>query len=1114
MSVRQTPEPLEALLREQEALKQVATAVAENQPAEQVLQLAVRETAELLDADLCVGVRVEGARFVVIGSVAQDEDADFPPGAELELLEGSLIERAVQSGETVVVPDFSADRFQGRLRARGYRAGAVAPILGPGGVWGTMSIAYREPRPDMDSVAPRLERFVALLALGVRAADARGLDEARERLAAMLEWSDVAIVATEPDGTISAFNRASEALFGWPAREIVGRSVDVLLPPDRADEVALIQRVYEGEQIPPFETERVCRDGRLIEISLAIAPIRDRDGAIIGVSATARDLHDQRRSEAAQARLAAVLDQSHEAIAAFDADGRVTEWNKAAERLFGYPAQEVVGAPVQLLAAGDGDGDEQARVIERVMAGESLRYATVRRAKSGEGIDVEVSVAPVRDVRGRIRGGSVVVRDLREVHRQQRAARAAAERAMLVADAARAIAEASTQDDAIRAVAELLAGRLADWARVVVTDGAAHGTARSDMAGPLAGTAARENRAVEASAPDGRLLAVPMRGRSGALGAVVLGSVRGFDPDDRRLAEEIADRLGRALESAELHAAMRVAQERFRAAFEHAPIGMALVVLRDSGPSEVVEVNQALCDITGFEREVLLARRPSALLDPGDRRLFEPLRRLFAGEATHASVEQRMIHERGHVLDVHVRAAVVAGAGGDGRHVVAQVQDVTERSRYEHELRFLADHDHMTGLLNRRAFLRALDHEVAQVRRYGFSSSLLIVDIDNFKYINDNYGHATGDELLTCFAQVARRRLRETDTIARLGGDEFALLLSHTGADEARRVAETLLMEGRDRVAVRVGDRMVRCTVSVGVSVIEPDTRLSTEELLVEADVAMYDAKEAGRDRASAAGDAQLDRMRTRLTWSERIREALDKDGFALVEQPILGLAGARVERSEVLVRLRDGDRLTPPSVFLPVAERFGQIQAIDRWVIRGAIELLAERQAHGVRLGLEVNLSGLSISDRAVVDFIAAEVRNAGIDPTALTFEVTETAAIENISRVRALARTLSDLGCQFALDDFGSGFGSFYYLKHLPFDVVKIDGDFIKELPRNRTDQLTVQAIVQIARGLGNATVAEFVQDDDTIELLREYGVDYAQGYHVGKPRPVLLRPAFGLA
>jgi EAL domain-containing protein (putative c-di-GMP-specific phosphodiesterase class I) len=253
------------------------------------------------------------------------------------------------------------------------------------------------------------------------------------------------------------------------------------------------------------------------------------------------------------------------------------------------------------------------------------------------------------------------------------------------------------------------------------------------------------------------------------------------------------------------------------------------------------------------------------------------------------------------------------------------------------------------------------------------------------------------------------------------------------------------------------------------------------------------------------AGDAgaQLDRMRTRLTWSERIRDALDKDGFALVEQPILGLAGARVERSEVLVRLRDGDRLTPPSVFLPVAERFGQIQAIDRWVIRGAIALLAERQEHGVRLGLEVNLSGLSISDRAVVDFIAAEVRNAGIDPTALTFEVTETAAIENISRVRALARTLSDLGCQFALDDFGSGFGSFYYLKHLPFDVVKIDGDFIKELPRNRTDQLTVQAIVQIARGLGNATVAEFVQDDDTLGLLREYGVDYAQGYHVGRPR-----------
>ena len=239
--------------------------------------------------------------------------------------------------------------------------------------------------------------------------------------------------------------------------------------------------------------------------------------------------------------------------------------------------------------------------------------------------------------------------------------------------------------------------------------------------------------------------------------------------------------------------------------------------------------------------------------------------------------------------------------------------------------------------------------------------------------------------------------------------------------------------------------------------------------------------------------------MKARMTWSERVRDALEHDHFELWEQPILTLATGSVDRAEVLVRMLDASgEAIAPGVFLYIAERFGQIQAVDRWVIARAIRLLAERDQI-----LEVNLSGGSITDEQTIDFIAAEVRNAPIDPTKLVFEVTETTAIVNVERARRFARRLSDLGCQFALDDFGAGFGSFYYLKHLPFDCVKIDGDFVKELPVSPADQLTVKAIVQIARGMGKETVAEFVQDERTMTLLREYGVDYAQGYHVGRPR-----------
>jgi EAL domain-containing protein (putative c-di-GMP-specific phosphodiesterase class I) len=270
----------------------------------------------------------------------------------------------------------------------------------------------------------------------------------------------------------------------------------------------------------------------------------------------------------------------------------------------------------------------------------------------------------------------------------------------------------------------------------------------------------------------------------------------------------------------------------------------------------------------------------------------------------------------------------------------------------------------------------------------------------------------------------------------------------------------------------------------------------------------MYDAKETGRNRAVLAGtgNGAPGRIRARLTWSERIREALAHDGFTLHEQPIVSLASGELRRSELLVRLRgDGGDLIPPGVFLPVAERFGQIQAIDRWVIEQALLLLAERQRAGLDHHIEVNLSGASITDEDLIEFIARELAQAPIDPTKLVFEVTETAAIVNIHRARGFARRLADLGCQSALDDFGAGFGSFYYLKHLPFDCVKIDGDFIKQLPASQPDQLTVQAIVQIARGLGKETIAEFVEDEPTLRLLRDYGVDHAQGYHIGRPRPV---------
>ncbi len=451
-------------------------------------------------------------------------------------------------------------------------------------------------------------------------------------------------------------------------------------------------------------------------------------------------------------------------------------------------------------------------------------------------------------------------------------------------------------------------------------------------------------------------------------------------------------------------------------------------------------------------------------------------------------------------------ASIVRDANGSPLYAIVQLQDVSERKRFEGQLQYLADHDALTGLLNRRRFEQELRQQVALADRHEAPGAVLVIDLDNFKYVNDTLGHAVGDELIGRVATLVGSSLRRTDTVARLGGDEFAVLLPETPVDEAVELAGEL----RDEIAsesVVGGGRGIRLTVSVGVSRFGGQMKVSAEGVLVNADIAMYEAKAAGRDRVELLdAEGPKTKMRARLTWSERIREALEADHFELFEQPILELESSEVTRHELLLRMRDdsGDLIAPGS-FLYIAEQFGQIQAIDRWVCGEALELLAARQRAGDPMCIEINLSGASITDAGLCDQLESLVRDSGVDATKLVFEVTETAAIVNIDKARQFAARMAALGCSFALDDFGAGFGSFYYLKHLPFDYLKIDGDFIAKLPVSKPDRLTVEAMVKISRGLGKRTIAEFVGDEPTVEILREFGVDFAQGYYIGRPVPI---------
>jgi diguanylate cyclase (GGDEF)-like protein/PAS domain S-box-containing protein len=546
-------------------------------------------------------------------------------------------------------------------------------------------------------------------------------------------------------------------------------------------------------------------------------------------------------------------------------------------------------------------------------------------------------------------------------------------------------------------------------------------------------------------------------------------------------------------------AALREQEEFFRSAFEDAPIGMALL----DPKGQMLRVNAALASMLGYTPEELVAAGRTAItpLDERRGRAGE-----LPGVAAPIHREKRYLHKEGHEVWGYLSTSLVTDGTGQPLYYISHVEDITERKEYERQLMHLASYDPLTELFNRRRFQEELETVMAAANLGELRGAILFIDLDQFKYVNDTLGHHAGDELLTNVANLLRSLYQTPGcTVARLGGDEFAVILAGATPEAAELAADSLvaLMQS---FAPEVAGQQVRITASVGIALF-PDHGTSAAELLARADFAMYQAKEHGRNRAylfapdaDAVGEAEA-----KLTWERRIREAIEQDRFALWYQPILDLQTGQAEHCELLLRMtgEDGEPIAP-GLFLPVAERFGLIQTIDRWVVREAIRLLARAQADGRWRAVEVNLSGLAFQDSELISLIQHELAATGADPAGLIMEITETAAIADLDAAREFVVTLRNLGCRFAIDDFGSGFASFAYLKHLPVDYLKIDGSFIRNLATDPVDQHLVRGMVEVARGLGRQTIAEFVGDEETVRLLREYGVDYAQGYHVGRPRP----------
>ena len=437
------------------------------------------------------------------------------------------------------------------------------------------------------------------------------------------------------------------------------------------------------------------------------------------------------------------------------------------------------------------------------------------------------------------------------------------------------------------------------------------------------------------------------------------------------------------------------------------------------------------------------------------------------------------------------------------------LHDMTREREFVAQLSWQASHDMLTGLANRREFESRLEHALGRLSHQRGEHSLMFLDLDQFKVVNDTCGHAAGDQLLRQTSALLQESIGADALLARLGGDEFGVLLRNCDAKSAAETAERLRLTVQELSFVWNGC-VFNVSVSVGlVHVSEADT---VEETLKAADMACYMAKEKGRNRVQVyhPSDTELVQRVGEMGWVQRIRNGLEEQRFCLFAQKIRALKDGAADHSgvELLIRLRDEDgQLVLPGCFMPAAERYGLMPLIDRWVVKNAFGLLASRLASpgsSCPSSCAINLSGATFGDDDFVDYVRRQFEIHRVPPERICFEVTETNAIANIANARRFIQALKQLGCRFSLDDFGTGMSSLAYLKHLPVDYIKIDGSFVREMLNSDTDRAMVEMIVHMAKVMGKGAVAECVESDEILRTLREIGVDYAQGYAIGRPEP----------
>ncbi|MHB1988505.1 MAG: sensor domain-containing protein [Acidimicrobiales bacterium] len=899
------------------------------------------------------------------------------------------------------------------------------------------------------------------------------------------------VVVVDPEFRVVYWNRGAEEILGWPAGDMLGRDVisaaGIELSEERTD--SILGHLEAGQEVvESFEFTR--RDGHRFPLLVNLTPLLDATGKFAGMVAIATDATERHAMEDANSQLSAIVESLADAVVGFDLDGRVTSWNRAASRLFGYPGDQRLARQDAESLVGALPGPPLVSHLPGTGLSESTSFESEYVARDGRAVVLDVTVQSVRDRHANIVGGAAVYRD---VSRRRAAERQAAEEHQRLEEAQQIAKIGSFEYDLVtgelrwsRELLRILGLAPGDTPSVEYLMGAVH-PADSELfadefLGRISGGPTTLDLTYRVYRADGAVRWLHTLGR--------------ITHDEAGAAKRVFGSAQDITEAVAEEEARRLAEQRFSVAFELGSVGMLILDLDRT----IRQVNPTICEILGRTAEQIIGHNPDEFCHPADLRPRgeSATELLLTSQSDHMQFECRYLRASGETVHTIVHLAVDRGVAGVPTQALAQVVDITDRKAAENALEQLAMQDPLTGLPNRNLLQDRLATALNRSRRTRSKVAVLFVDVDRFKLVNDSLGHSAGDELLRQLARRVGGCARSGDSVARFGGDEFVLVCENVdGVTEATAIGQRIGAVCREPFLIESQEMYV--TVSCGIVVASEGDTPAT--LLRDADTAMYRAKEKGRARAEVF-DAEL-RSRTtrRLDIELSLRHGLAREEFYLEYQPIMQLPDEQVLCVEALIRWHHPERgLVLPGEFVKAAEDTGLILPIGEWVLDQAVAQVSRwrRTLPGAEnLNVAVNLSPRQLVSSTLLGKIRDTLAAYGLPPDALCLEVTESTAMEDVEVSVPLLRRIADSGIVVALDDFGTGYSSLGRLKHLPVKVLKIDQSFVDGLGSEFDDTSLVHAIASLGQALNLMLCAEGVETDEQRAELVKLGCQLAQGF-----------------